>query len=144
MRTAEILRQKQWPFSIDTVCLSVVYQAILELSFIGIMKTQITFSLQALHALALSNAQLCHSSANPASFVMRLTPYLKSAAQDKALSGERQRSALRQEAERLICLLPLISTLLESLSGSLASIALEMERDLLQIIGRNPFTVVRH
>lgn len=100
--------------------------------------------MQALHALALSNAQLCYNSANPSSFIMRLVPYLKSAAHDKALNGEKQRLALRQEAERLICLLPLISTLLESLQGSLASIALEMERDLMQIIGRNPFTVVRY
>ena len=100
--------------------------------------------MQALHAMALSNAQLCYTSANPASFVMRLAPYLKSAAQDKAVGEVKQRLALRQEAERLICLLPLISTLLESLQGSLASIALEMERDLLQIIGRNPFTVVSH
>ena len=114
------------------------------LKLIGIWVRRESVFVQALHALALSNGQLCCPSANPASFVMRLAPYLKSAAQDKALSGEEQRAALRREAERLICLLPLISTVLESLQGSLASIALEMERDLLHIIGRNPFTVVSY
>lgn len=99
--------------------------------------------LQALHALALSNLQLCVSGPNPSSFVLRLAPYLKIAAVNKGMAEEQQRQAVRQEAERLICLLPLMSTLMASVEGSLASIASEMERDLLQIIGRNPFTVVR-
>ena len=106
------------------------------------LRLVISSPLQALHALALSNAQLCLSEANPASFVVRLAPYLKISTVDRSLTEEDQRLAVRQEAERLICLLPLISTLLASLQGSLASIAQEMERDLLQITGRNPFTAV--
>ena len=99
--------------------------------------------MQALHALALSNVHLCIPEGSPSSFVLRLAPYLKLAPTDKNLKPEEQRLAAREEAERLVCLLPLLSTLLTHFQGSLASIALDMEKDLLCILGRNPFTVVR-
>lgn len=98
--------------------------------------------LQALHALALSNVRLCMPEASPASSILRLAPYLKLTPIDISLTADVQRSAAREEAERLICLLPLLSTLLSHFRGSLASIAIDMERDLLYIIGRNPFTLV--
>lgn len=73
------------------------------------------FLVQALHALALSSPELCEYKANPASFILRLAPYLKIAAPEKGQDVVEQRQAARQEAERLICLLPLISTLLDHL-----------------------------
>jgi hypothetical protein len=53
-----------------------------------------------------------------------------------------KQAASREEAERLICLLPLLSCLLPHLNGSMGSLSREMENDLLQIIQRNNYTMV--
>lgn len=98
---------------------------------------------QALHALALSSPHLCTSGRTPSAFLLRLAPYLKISDPDKGCTEEQQRQAVRNEAERLVCLLPLLSTLLASLRGGIASTAPEIERDLLRVITRNPFPVVR-
>ena len=55
---------------------------------------------QALHALALSNVQLCIPKGQPAAFVKRLAPYLKGSAADTSMDAEQRKRALREEAER--------------------------------------------
>lgn len=92
--------------------------------------------------MALSNVQLCIPKNRPATFVTRLAPYLKTAAMDKCMEPAERQAASREEAERLICLLPLLSCLLPHLEGSMASLSREMESDLLQIIQRNNYTLV--
>lgn len=75
---------------------------------------------------------------DPASFARCLAPYLKVAPPDPAISSDEQRRA----AERLLCILSIISSLLGKLDRLAPEAAQDLEIDLVQLINGHHYVQV--
>ena len=95
--------------------------------------------MQALHAFCLADVTLCMPPNDPASFVRCLGPYLKVPPADPAASEKE----VRRGAERLLCILFIISSLLCKLDRLAPEAAQDLESDLVQLITLHRFQSVR-
>ncbi|KAA6428703.1 MAG: nipped-B -like [Trebouxia sp. A1-2] len=93
---------------------------------------------RALHAFCLADVSLCMPPNDPASFARCLAPYLKVAPPDPAISSDEQRRA----AERLLCILSIISSLLGKLDRLAPEAAQDLEIDLVQLINGHHYVQV--
>ena len=75
---------------------------------------------------------------DPASFARCLAPYLKVAPTDPSMTKAEQRRA----AERLLCILSIISSLLGKLDRLTPEAAQDLETDLVQLINAHSFVQV--
>ena len=94
--------------------------------------------LQALHAFCLSDVTLCIPHNDPASFVRCLAPYLKVPPTDPAATPHEK----RRGAERLLCILSIISSLLGKLDRLPPEAAQDLENDLVQLINAHHYVQV--
>ena len=95
-------------------------------------------SVQALHALCQADVSLCMPQQDPASFARCLAPYLKISPADLELPRPEQRRA----AERLLCILSIVSGLLGRLGRLPPEAAHDLELDLVQLINAHHFVQV--
>lgn len=93
---------------------------------------------QALHAFCLADVTLCMPANDPASFVRCLGPYLKVPPADPAATEKEK----RRGAERLLCILFIISSLLCKLDRVTPEAAQDLEADLVQLITLHIFQSV--
>ena len=101
--------------------------------------------MQALHAFCLADVSLCMPPNDPASFARCLAPYLKVPPPEPAVSpAEKKRAEAEQRrgAERLLCILSIISALLGRLDRLAADAAQDLESDLVQLINVHNFVQV--
>ncbi|DBB01136.1 TPA: hypothetical protein ACH3X1_001027 [Trebouxia sp. C0004] len=92
----------------------------------------------ALHAFCLADVSLCMPPNDPASFARCLAPYLKVAPPDPAITNDERRRA----AERLLCILSIISSLLGKLDRLASEAAQDLEVDLVQLINGHHYVQV--
>jgi hypothetical protein len=93
---------------------------------------------QALHAFCLADVSLCLPPNDPASFARCLAPYLKVAPPDSAITNDER----RRGAERLLCILSIISSLLGKLDRLAHEAAQDLEVDLMQLINGHHYVQV--
>ena len=93
---------------------------------------------QALHAFCLADVTLCMPPNDPASFARCLAPYLKVPPSDPALADKEK----RRSAERLLCILAVISSLLCKLDRIAIEAAQDLESDLVQLISSHIYVQV--
>lgn len=93
---------------------------------------------QALHAFCLADVTLCMPPNDPASFARCLGPYLKVPPADPAATEKE----VRRGAERLLCILFIISSLLCKLDRIAPEAAQDLESDLVQLITLHRFQSV--
>lgn len=93
---------------------------------------------QALHAFCLADVTLCMPLNDPASFARCLGPYLKVPPADPAATDKE----IRRGAERLLCILFIISSLLCKLDRIAPEAAQDLESDLVQLITLHRFQSV--
>lgn len=96
--------------------------------------------LQALHAFCLADVTLCMPPNDPTSFARCLAPYLKVAPADPAATAHER----RRGAERLLCILSIISSLLGKLDRLAPEAAQDLEADLVQLINSHHYVQVGH
>ncbi len=94
--------------------------------------------MQALHAFCLADVSLCMPPNDLASFARCLAPYLKVAPPDPAITNDERRRA----AERLLCILSIISSLLGKLDRLAPEAAQDLEVDLVQLINGHHYVQV--
>ena len=93
---------------------------------------------QALHAFCLADVSLCKPANDPASFVRCLGPYLKVPPADPAATEKEK----RRGAERLLCILFIISSILSKLDRIAPEAAQDLQSDLVQLITLHIFQSV--
>ena len=94
--------------------------------------------LQALHAFCLADVTLCMPPNDPASFARCLASYLKVPPADPTASAHEK----RRGAERLLCILSIISSLLLKLDRLAPEAAQDLESDLVQLINAHHYVQV--
>lgn len=97
--------------------------------------------MQALHALALSNVELCIPVENSIRFVACLAPYLKVDSTNQPGQQKSEREA-QYEAEQLVCVLAVTSAVLQQVESINLSLARDLETDLMKLIRMHTFQSV--
>lgn len=94
--------------------------------------------MQALHAFCQADVALCVPSNDPARFARCLAPYLKVL----PMTQDTPDATKRRAAERLLCMLAVLTALLGSLDRAPADLSQEVEEDLIVLINTNQFVQV--
>lgn len=94
--------------------------------------------LQALHIFCQVDVTLCMPSNSPVRFAQCLAPYLKVQPLENGASEAQKRRA----AEKLLCILAILTALLGALERLPADLAHEMQADLEELINKHHFVQV--
>ena len=94
--------------------------------------------MQALHAFCQADVALCVPRNDPARFARCLAPYLKV----PPMTQDTPDATKRRAAERLLCMLAVLTALLGSLDRAPADLSQEVEEDLIVLINTNQFVQV--